>query len=158
MKAHNDLALIARSYLFVKESGVNMGRWVDFFNRAVNSTTGHAWCAAFVSSCVLENKERARQNYTLVLSEHVRTLYNSNKLKSSKLPSVGTIMCLGAIGSTSGHCGLVVQVNADGSWDAIEGNTSDGTGVNRDGDGVYLRRRRLPLKGFELLGFIDPYK
>jgi hypothetical protein len=42
---------------------------------------------------------------------------------------------------------------------SVEGNTSDGTGINRDGDGVYERMRHIVSGAGVMrhLGFLDPW-
>lgn len=51
------------------------------------------------------------------------------------------------------HIGIVTGPMVSGSFPTAEGNTSSGTGVNRDGDGVFARSRRLLELG-ALGGFI----
>ena len=47
------------------------------------------------------------------------------------------------------HVGLVEAVNSDGTITTIEGNTSSGLrGSQRDGDGVWRRRRRTGIVGY----------
>jgi hypothetical protein len=56
-----------------------------------------------------------------------------------------------------GHVGSVEGVEAK-SIHTVEGNTGAGDGIQRDGDGVYERSRRLGGEGnMKQVGFIDPF-
>jgi len=58
--------------------------------------------------------------------------------------------------TSAGHVGIVVDVTSDGTLVTIEGNTSSEESVQREGDGVWLKRRRnlndprgqMQVKGF----------
>jgi hypothetical protein len=59
--------------------------------------------------------------------------------------------------TSSGHVGIVVGVNSDGSILTVEGNTSPGDVVQREGDGVWLKQRRYlnePKGTMQVKGFL----
>ena len=56
-----------------------------------------------------------------------------------------------------GHTGIVIAVN-DLTITTVEGNTSDGTGINREGDGVYQRERSLAGSDtMKIKGYLRPW-
>ena len=61
-------------------------------------------------------------------------------------------------GNPSGHTGFIVQETVSGQFDTIEGNTSSGnSGSQRDGDGVFLRKRSINLTaGFRIEALVKP--
>ncbi len=86
------------------------------------------------------------------LSGYCPTLVNWGKKQGAWLPvseaeadpdnvRVGDLACFWfASKKRIAHIGIVVKVTKSGVW-AVEGNTSGGHGVQRDGDGVYRRWR-----------------
>jgi hypothetical protein len=150
----------SRRWLFVREvGGANRGPAVDRFCLALNDTIAHAWCAAFVAFCVKEIEEKFGVKSQLSLSEHVLTMWKQSEKYQSKFPQPGSIAIWKMAGTSSGHCGIVVEVDPKGeTFKTIEGNTSDGTGLEREGDGVFLKTRRLNTVGnFKLMGFLKPF-
>jgi peptidoglycan hydrolase-like protein with peptidoglycan-binding domain/pimeloyl-ACP methyl ester carboxylesterase len=54
--------------------------------------------------------------------------------------------------------GIVESVNADGTFTTIEGNTNDGSGVTREGIGVFRRQRDLNGSGeMRVVGFLNVF-
>ncbi|MEI6806740.1 MAG: CHAP domain-containing protein [Myxococcaceae bacterium] len=126
-----------------EQGGNNRGQLVTLFQRAAGGlANGEPWCMAFVQFCIqavdtlVADCEGSTQKSLLFKSEHC--------------------LCIWQQGQTaSGHVGIIVDVNADGSIMTVEGNTSSGdAGNQREGDGVWLKRRclganaSLKLKGF----------
>jgi hypothetical protein len=50
----------------------------------------------------------------------------------------------------------IIKAVKDGMVTTIEGNTGDGAGVVREGDGVYVRERQMKVTSgsMQVLGFI----
>lgn len=135
----------ASTYVGREEEGKNAGPFVATVLRAVGLGTGHAWCAAFVSYCLLKagtvagpkaNRFRVRAWFEWARADS--RLYS--------LPQRGFIAYrLNRDGT--GHMGLVVGV-ADHVVRTIEANTSDPNDTDkteaseREGDGVYRKVRR----------------
>lgn len=168
------LVLEASRWLGLKEQGGdNKGQLIEQFQKAADGKAfGESWCLSFVQFCIkavdaqvqildpLHDKLLAVTNL-----EHVMTYWmkaNIDKLSCEK-PHVGSIACWSQQKDGKptglGHAGIVTSVGTDGHFETIEGNTHDGLGgIERNGDGVYKRKRSLgSSKDFKLLGFIYPW-
>lgn len=148
---------IALKYVGVHEAtGHNDGAQIEEFQRAVDGKTqGESWCMAFVQHCLKQVNEPT----DLYKSEHCMTVWNKSphELRVDK-PYAGCIVIWNKTGSQSGHTGIVQTIVEPDHMITIEGNTSDGTGINADGDGVYIRKRSLTgTDAFKVVGFLDPF-
>ncbi len=116
-------------------------------------------CMAFVQFCLqqVEQIENIRSN--VFHSEHCLTVWNkTDKTLHSNKPEPGYIVIWQHGDTTQGHTGIVTDVVDDNHFGTIEGNTADGSGVVRDGDGVYHRTRSIVGAGsMKVLGFINPF-
>lgn len=160
--AHESLVAIAQLYVGVKENwGSNSGDYVNLFQEEVDGVAQREpWCMGFVQFCLGENFRQNGYESGLFRSEHCLTVFNNSKhLQVCEFPLYpGCIVIWQKNGTTQGHTGIIESVGEDGTLYTIEGNTSDGTGLNRDGDGVYRRTRSLPGTGnFTVVGILDPY-
>jgi hypothetical protein len=156
---------IALTYEGVREvGGPNRGPEVDRFLRTVGRKPGHPWCAAFVSTCVLEAYQ---QNYNLAgnvgpiderslpipLTAGVMNMWSLTPIARRTIPKPGVVFIIDnginpKTGARIGHCGFVTAL--DGTRvKTIEANTN--VGGSREGDGVYQRTRWVA----DLHGFID---
>jgi hypothetical protein len=116
---------------------------------------------AFIQFCIqavdslVADYEGAHEKSPLFKSEHCLTVWNKSQMLKIDAPKPGCL-CIWQHGKTaSGHVGIVVGVNADGSIMTVEGNTSsDEAGNQREGDGVWFKHRPLEaaesmrVKGF----------
>ena len=138
-----------------EQGGNNRGRYVETYLAAVDLDPGDPWCAAFVRF----RFEQAAKALKLTLprsfpdSGYCPDFSGWGKNRKLWLPvssdesrdevSVGDL-CLFYFASKKrvAHIGIVVEVHPWGVW-TVEGNTGPeaGDGVNRDGDGVYKKRR-----------------
>lgn len=143
MDSNKKLIEVAKKYIGVKESGGdNKGKEVEMFQKAVDGKAqGEAWCMAFVQFCINEVEKSDNVKSKVFESEHVMTVWNKTP-KEQRLdkPEVGCIILWNFVGTSSGHAGFVEFVGKT-KVDTIEGNTGDGAGIVREGDGVYLRKR-----------------
>jgi uncharacterized protein (TIGR02594 family) len=143
MDANKRLIEVAKKYVGVKESGGdNKGPEVEKFQKAVDGkASGEAWCMCFVQYCIKEVEKEKNIKSKVFSSEHVMTVWNNTpkELRLTK-PEVGSIMIWSFVGTASGHAGFVTKVGPT-RVDTIEGNTGDGKGIVREGDGVYERNR-----------------
>lgn len=156
---HLALANIATVHIGIKEvGGNNRGKMVEEFQKALDGkAVGEPWCACFVAYCVKQIEAQERVRSKLTLSEHCMTMWRSNPARQKAKPFIGAIVIWRKKGSDSGHTGIVTSFNAQ-VFQTVEGNTSDGSGLNRDGDGVYRRSRHLGgVPGFDTMGFLDPW-
>jgi hypothetical protein len=126
-------------------------------------------CMSFVQFCLKQTLEAfADQELATTVygeakgGEHCMTVWNnSDEAALSTEPQVGSIVIWNHVGTPNGHTGIVVGLNEDGTFDTIEGNTGPGRNVERNGDGVYRKRRKLVFQGkpksMVVVGFIDPF-
>lgn len=149
----------AKKWVGVHEiGGNNRGSQVEIFQKAVDGkASGEAWCMAFVQFCIKQVEQSQGIKSSIIKSEHCMTTWRGSE--KSRCPAQPGSVIIWRHGTTdNGHTGIVVSVNADGSINTIEGNTSDGTGVNRDGDGVYSRKRNAVKEGDMIVqGFLKPF-
>jgi uncharacterized protein YijF (DUF1287 family) len=161
------LAWLARMFDGVREDsskGPNRGQLVEKFQKAVDGKAqGEPWCAAFVQYLLKEVDgmplHRGEPAHVLPKTEATQPLWNTSPLYTrTDKPEVGSVV-VWRKDSGSGHCGIVVEVTpslTQGDLLTIEGNT--GTGDQREGDGVCLKRRaKGQIPGMALLGFLKPW-
>lgn len=138
-----------------EQGGNNRGQLVALFQKSTGGlANGEPWCMAFAQYCIqavdslvsdcLEGSEKS----LLFKSGHCLTVWNKSQALKIEAPKPGSL-CIWQHGQTaSGHVGIVVGVNTDGSIMTVEGNTSSaGAGNQREGDGVWLKRRQLDVPG-----------
>ena len=141
--------------------GENHGQQVEKFLRGVGLSAGAPWCAAFVHYC--EGKAEAflqtvgDKTVSLPISfpvsgycpdyedwarERGQWITVDQAQHGLVVPQRGDLVLFyfSAKGRVA-HIGIVTGT-FDGGVLTVEGNTSSGTGVNRDGDGAYRRRRK----------------
>lgn len=168
------LVFEARRWVGIKEvGGDNRGQAVEMFQRAVDGkAVGEPWCAGFAHFCLeMVDKQLAAilTNYELknriFKSEHVLTIWKETPMICRKVkPEPGYLTLWWHFNdegkpSGTGHVGIVTDVQAEDRILSVEGNTSDGSGINRDGDGVYERTRHIVTGAGTMrhLGFLDPW-
>jgi hypothetical protein len=156
---YDDLIQIAQSYLFIKESPGNRGRWVDLFNTTSKCPLGSSYCASFINHCLLENQERHGHKSDLNFSAHVMTLFRQNVAAYRQTPKLGHLITWNHVGTDTGHVGLIIEVVDGKTVKTIEANTSAGSNVEREGEGIYLKTRKLEPVGLMKPNpfFLDPY-
>ncbi|NJK69335.1 MAG: alpha/beta fold hydrolase [Microcoleus sp. SU_5_3] len=151
---------VARSYIGVREQGGdNRGRQVEEFQRAIGGAAAEAWCMSFAQYCIKAAESETQANSQVTQSEHCLTVWNGSpsQLRSSR-PEPGSLVIWRHGNSSKGHVGIVEAVNSDGTFTTIEGNTSDSSGINREGDGVYRKQRDLDGAGdMRVVGFLKVF-
>lgn len=150
----------ATKWVGVKEKGGNnKGPEVERFQKAVDGKAqAEAWCMAFMQFCVKEIEKRYNVKSKIARSEGCTDCYDRTpadmKMKS---PKKGALVIWNYKGSWKGHTGVVRSFNDDRIY-TIEGNTGDGEGVVRDGDGVFKRdRSRWGEGNMQIKGYILPF-
>lgn len=154
-----------KQFVGTKEIGNNHGFDNPYFEVLLTRlgwTRGAAWCGY---SAILKWYLHYQGQDTLyarikhVLHPHVMTMWE--RASTSQVVTVGQIPIVGAIacwstGGGAGHCGVVVTVNADGTFINVEGNTSPSVkGNQREGDGEYEKpRTTVSRTNWKFLGFI----
>lgn len=159
---HDALIAEAEKWIGVRESGgANKGPEVEMFQKAVDGKAqGESWCMAFVQFCLMKVEANLGIRTNVYHSEHCLTVWNKTDNELHRMtPQPGYIVIWRNGKTTSGHTGIVSKINEDGKTiETIEGNTGDGQGVVREGDGVYRRKRnRQPLGEMQIVGYIDPF-
>lgn len=153
MESRLTLIEIAQKYVGVKEQGGdNKGPEVERFQKAVDGkASGEPWCMAFVQYCIKESKLESK----IFESEHCLTVWNKTpKEQRLKEPKVGSLVIWQFGDTSNGHVGIVTAVFKN-SIHTIEGNTGDGKGVVREGDGIYARNRsRAGSQQMKILGYL----
>lgn len=160
--------------LAVREEGKNRGRWVLEYLKAVFLGPGNPWCQAFVvyrlikaahtliinipkefprtGSCTVSVKWAQSEGHFIRRAdvELRRTKVQVGDIAYFWFPNLGRWA----------HTGIVVEVNSDGSFVTVEGNTAPSPSsedVVREGQGVYAKSRTLKSLGV-LGGFMRlPY-
>ena len=161
----NVLALkVSNILLGITESGGdNRGELVDSILRSAGGTPGLAWCAA-----LQQVVEAFVEKYCNVTSSFPNGLgcvqiYQDASKKNDvfTFPELGDVMVWQSIDDNgkplaTGHMGRVVAVGD--ILQVVEGNTGPGSGIQREGDGVYKKLRLMDKKyrTMQLLGYIRP--
>jgi hypothetical protein len=156
--ANARLVDLARFYLGVHEVGRNGGPIVEAFQRAVDGkASGEPWCMAFIQFLIEETEKTHGIKSPIFRSEHCQTVwYKSPKWLRAK-PQPGSLMIWKHGSTLQGHVGLVTAVGMDTIF-TIEGNTGPGSGVVREGDGVYERVRSFTGEGsMQVMGWLTVF-
>lgn len=164
-----DIVQVAKQFVGTKEIGNNHGFDNPYFEVLLSRlgwTRGASWCAY---SAMLkwylyyQGQDKVYAKIKHVLHPHCRTMWDraesSQVVKVGQIPMIGAIVVWAVGTDGSGHCGVVVEVNPDGTFVTVEGNTSDkAKGSQNNGDGEYIRERNMKSSPkWRLLGFIYLY-
>jgi hypothetical protein len=160
------LALVRQQVGVREATGRNDGPQVEAYLRSVGLGKGNPWCMAlhYWAFAQVSSKPPIRR------SGLVRAVWN-DAVQRSRLEGArvwissatldwtrdGDLIVWGFLTSTSGHIERQISRHSAGWVVTVAGNTSSGVaGSQRDGDGVYLRRRntRHPLGRMVLMGAI----
>lgn len=161
----------AKRWVGTKEiGGNNSGQLVELFQKSVDGkAVKEAWCMAFVQFCiknaiqylgVTHSIEASRVVISIFSSEHCMTVWNKTPQKQRRLkPEAGLIAIWNHEGTTNGHTEICTSGMLDNIFfPTVGGNTGSGSGVVREGDGVWARKRNINGEGtMKLVGFIDPF-
>ena len=120
-------------------------KYPNFYNGKKN---GYSWCDIFVDWCFIEcfgYENALKLLYQPTKSAGAGCKYSANYYRAHnafyRQPQVGDQVFFGDYGN-EGHTGIVVAVNGN-VITTVEGNTSGGSGVNSNGDGVYLKKYNI---------------
>lgn len=165
------LCFEAKRWVGVLEEGTNSGQLIKIFQCACDERASQEpWCMAFAQYCIKMTEGAYTALFpqdqdvksTIFRSEHCLTTWNKSSHLRIEKPIKGSL-CIwqkydGSKPTTSGHTGIVIEVQDNGTISVLEGNTAprpDGA-IEREGDGVYLKRYKvgqmdqgsMKLKGF----------
>jgi hypothetical protein len=158
------LIMEAAKFVGVHEIGNNDGPEVRIFQSLISKPMHQSWCIDFVQYCVHQvDLQFATQNilYTTESSERLWRL--TPQLARIQDPVPGCIMVWqhfsDEIPLSTGHAGIVTAIVDDVLVETIEGNTSDSSSIEGNGDGVYrkTRRRQVTTGPMRTLGFLLPW-
>lgn len=150
----------AQKWIGTKEVGDNSGPEVEMFQKAVNAHPAkEAWCADFVIFCIEQVERKLNVKSAIYHSEAAQDLFYKSPESMRLIDPIPGCVIIWRHGNTSlGHAGIVEAVAKDGYLTTIEGNTGDGTGIVREGDGVYRRiRSKIGTPAMSVVGFIKPF-
>ncbi len=150
--------MLSAARAFVGTTEVTAAARVGLIRQTVAPDTGQPWCMDFVQACVayaesINNSVSLLPESQDVLDTWKRAISN---IKVSP-PEIGDIVLWQERGTTEGHCGLIVGMDSL-LFTTIEGNTSDAQQIDRNGRGVFVKRRaRGGTRTFSELGFIRAF-
>lgn len=134
---------VAQKYIgFVEENNNNIIFNTKYYGHPVNGAQ-YRWCAVFVwyvfnevgaSDIFCGGQKTALCQYAL---EYYRK--NGKLFKTDPQPGDLVFFKFGTTSRETNHMGFVESVNADGSVNTIEGNTSD---ANQNNGGMVMRKKR----------------
>ena len=149
----------AKEVLSVREDGSNAGTFVERYLAAVGLGPGNPWCMAFVvlrlvkaahSLSLAIPNEMPRTGSTVVFSDFgkKKTWWIRRadfELGREKIQAGDIVFYFFASKGRIAHTGIVVDVVSNNDFKTVEGNTSSGLRdvVDRDGQGVYMKKRTL---------------
>lgn len=134
---------LAKFHIGVTEvGGNNRGPMVERFQKAVDGKASReAWCMAFQQYLAKLTVEAHGGKCLAYASEHCLTVWNKTPVGARiTLPEPGVWVIWKHGDGPSGHVGIVESVHLDHIL-TVEGNTGPGSGIIREGDGVYLKKR-----------------
>jgi len=152
-----ELLKYAQSFEGVREEGANnRGKQIDAWE-AEMGMKGDAWCMMYVQAMIKEMSKRHGKKSRVFRSAHCMTVWakTPTDLRRTK-PQAGDIVIWNHVGTQNGHTGLVIKQLSDTTFLTIEGNTGpDDNKVERNGDGVYVKRRSMAKTGdMKVVGFL----
>lgn len=110
-----------------EDGGNNVGPWLSHIREVAGKPgkplPGGAWCAAFVSYCLVISAEKLGESLPFDVSAGARRLYkNIGKAGSfPNIPQMGDVACWRRGQGWQGHVGIVIGVGR-GCFTTIEGN------------------------------------
>lgn len=156
---------LATKFVGVHEVGYNDGPQIEVFQSAISKPQHQPWCVDFVQYCVKEIDGRFSTKSVLEPTESALLLWEKTPISARRTtPEPGCIMLwqhydVNGQALFQGHAGIVREVLGGNYVTTCEANTSPGPGIQREGDGVYLKRRMYPVSigSMRTLGFLMPW-
>lgn len=158
---------IATKFIGTKEEGQNTGPVIDEIQKKFGFH-GVQYCVLFTLYCYKQACEELGIKYPFPQTASSQTLFDwalKNKIAYTDTRSLtrGDIVIWRKFKLWQGHAGLVISSfdEEHNTFKTIEGNTANSDyGNQRDGDGIYIRRRfarkiDFSVDNFYLRGFIN---
>jgi hypothetical protein len=148
---------IALQYEGVTEVTKNSSPEIDMFLKYVGLSPGNPYCSSFVSYCIGEaNVDEPTVRSGLARKFILKESIPASKvlLKQVEIPT-GSIVVWKQGNTVFGHVGFTTLNWIGKEGYTIEANTGSGnTGSQRDGEGIYQRRRNIvPGAAFRITHF-----
>lgn len=151
------LPKVAKSEIGIVENpkNSNRGERVEMYLKAAHLQPGNPYCASFIVWCLKECIRALnldRDKFMPFPSQgNANKFFDFAKATGKEVlpnPKVGDLLVwYNILKPWKGHIGIIVEINVGGNSNCVltvEGNTSsDVKGNQRDGDGVYLKKRYL---------------
>jgi len=154
----------AYKYRYVREQKSNRSFEIDLWNKFVGNALGSPYCAAFVSYCnnqdsIIPFKIKSGLARTFWSKSPTKLKHTAkNVLNNNYKPKYGDLIIWANGATMTGHIGFVLSSNEKTKMIiTIEANTSSGnSGSQSDGDGVFIRLRKIYLyQYFHIIGFVE---
>jgi hypothetical protein len=140
----------AKKYLYVREVKPNRSTEIDQWNAYVGNKKGSPYCAAFTSYQIRTvSKLKSGSAVGFITKNSIRA---SEVLRGKPVPP-GSLVIWRKGNEMRGHVGIVVEWNRDRGT-TIEANT--GTGDQSEGDGVYIKQRRIVPGAYFRIVYFTP--
>lgn len=150
--------LAAESCVGIKEKGHNKGVIVEAIQRTIGKAEGEPYCLGFVQACLAYAELKTGARSPIAATEHCRTCWaetpKEQRVKISPLKYA--IVLWGHEGTSSGHAGIVIEVQRNSAISTVEANTN--ASGSREGDGIFYKKRDWIRNGDLIkLGFLRPF-
>lgn len=160
-----DLVDIALSQVGVHEHGGNNdGEVVRMYQSVIGRPEKEPWCVSFVQWCVRQVEKKSGIKTVLFPTESSQMIWlKTPAVARISQPEPGAIVVWTKYKDNKalfiGHVGVVKEVLPGGYMLTIEGNTSPGDGIQREGDGVYIKRRPIHITSgyMRTTGYLLPF-
>jgi hypothetical protein len=153
---------LAEGFVGTTEAGgENRGAQVERFLASAGLPPGQPWCAAFVRHCLekaarflnagldgLPDSGWCPAYYAWAVGRGLWVPVQAARMQNPQVARGDLILFWFDAKGRHAHMGFVARQDDQGLgvW-TVEGNTSPGPGMEREGDGVYRRRRTWPAMG-----------
>ena len=155
---------LATSQVGVHEEGFNDGPVVRMYQSVIGKPEKEPWCVSFVQWCVREIDQKFGSKTILFPTESSQMLWaKTPAFARVQQPEPGCIVIWtkfkGEIPLSIGHAGIVREIIDANYMLCVEGNTSPADGIQREGDGVFLKRRHIKMMSgtMRVAGFLMPW-
>lgn len=148
----------------VEVGGNNRGKWVQKIQAVAGGYVGLPWCMYKNQASVACVEKVLGIKSQLLKSGHCLTVFRDAVAKGYSVNIGREIpgdMPIWRHGKTEdGHTGVIISKIIPGQILLVsEGNTSSGPGMNRDGEGAYIRMRHYgAYDNMVLQGFVRPFE
>jgi len=155
---------LAMKFVGVHENEPDDLEIIKTFQSIISKPVNQPWCVDFVQYCVREIDKSFGTKTILFPTESAFMLWQKTPaIARVQVPEPGCIMVWehfnGDTPTPLGHAGIVRELVDSGYVLTCEGNTTPGPGIDREGDGVYLKRRQIKVTtgNMRTLGFLLPW-